>query len=154
MKTPLMIASVIFAAIVAAYFFSRSNSGGDAIAPQSSLAALGARHTAFAAAFYENASADSGAIVFSDPNRGHLAVALTDLNEVRIVNTDKGPTLDDVFFLFVTKSGQKALVSNTIENFASVLQLIQTLPEFDNAGVVTAMGVTDNRETVVWKGMK
>ena len=77
------------------------------------------------------------------------AVRWEALTEVRIVTTSEGPLAEDVFFVLETsESGCVVPQSHASEQFVSKLQ---SLPGFDNAQMIEAMGAATEAEFVCWK---
>ena len=77
----------------------------------------------------------------------------TELCEIESITTNKGPFVDDVFWLLVSKEGGVAIPSETA-GLDQLLLRLQELPGFDNAQVILAMGCTDNASFIVWKDKK
>lgn len=80
------------------------------------------------------------------------AIRWDELDEIRIVTTDEGPDLDDVYWQLANRDLTKGcLVSNSAEGFQVLLRRIQQLPKFDNLEAARAMGSVTNDEFVVWR---
>lgn len=78
------------------------------------------------------------------------SVRWDDLNEVRIITTDQGPLIQDVYFLLIGKSGGCAVPSNA-NGADTLLARLQDLPGFDNATFIESMSSTENAEFLCWK---
>ncbi|NHI93042.1 MAG: hypothetical protein EAX96_11110 [Candidatus Lokiarchaeota archaeon] len=89
-----------------------------------------------------------GGIQYSD--NYSKTMLFKDLIKVKIVTTDKGPWLPDVFWILITPTA-----TITIENEAPFIQmvlfLLQKLPGFDNDMVIKAMQSSDYAEFVVYE---
>lgn len=114
----------------------------------------GAKHTKFSSVFYEKAKARPGIIEVSR-GKETKKIQVKDLTEVKVITTDKGPMVDDVFWLLTTKNGTRFLVSNFGEQIEDMMAELQKLPGFDNEKTIKAMGTATNAEFVLWtKGKK
>jgi hypothetical protein len=79
-------------------------------------------------------------------------IAWGDLAEVKIVTTDEGPWVDDVYWLLIDGTGTAGCaVPGSAEGHQELLRRLQELPGFDNEQVVRAMGSTTNAEFVCWR---
>lgn len=73
-----------------------------------------------------------------------------DLMEVRIITTDEGPLMDDVFWLLVGDNGGCAVPSGA-EGAKELLARLQQLPGFRNDVAIKALTCTSNAEFLCWK---
>lgn len=79
-------------------------------------------------------------------------VAWTDIARVRIVTTDEGPFVTDVFFAIDAKSGGGCVVPHDLAVQSELLDTLQArLPGLDNEAVIAAMGSTERREFTIWR---
>ena len=75
-----------------------------------------------------------------------------DLIEVGIVTTDEGPIQEDVYFMLLGPSKDQGLaIPQGADGNEVLLQKLQTLPGFDHAAVIKAMGCTSNKRFTCWK---
>lgn len=72
------------------------------------------------------------------------------LVEVRIVTTDEGPLLEDVFWLLLDANEKGIVIPGA--DIAPLLSTLQKLPRFDNEAVIRAAASTDNASFVAWRG--
>jgi hypothetical protein len=73
-----------------------------------------------------------------------------ELQEVRIITTDEGPFVDDVYWLLIG-GGTGCAVPSESEGAQELLQRFQKLPGFNNDVVILAMGCAENAQYVCWK---
>ena len=73
------------------------------------------------------------------------------LVEIEIVTTDRGPFVDDVFWLLIGEDGTGCAVPSETEGMKPLLKRLQQLPGFDNDAVIAAMTSTSNARFHVWK---
>lgn len=76
-------------------------------------------------------------------------VSWDDLRKVRIVTTDQGPYLEDVFFI-LEGSKDGVVITQEWATKLSLVDKLQELPAFDNQAFIAAMGCTDNNSFLVW----
>lgn len=79
-------------------------------------------------------------------------VAWVAIARVRIVPTDQGPWLEDVFFIVESKQGQGCTIAHELALRSGLLEGLQSrLKGFNNAAVIEAMGSSENRVFTVWE---
>jgi hypothetical protein len=78
-------------------------------------------------------------------------VAWSDLQEVSVITTDKGPFSEDVFFVLVGSEGRGCVVPQSATESAVLLERLQQLPGFDNRAFMAAMACTQNEMFVSWR---
>jgi hypothetical protein len=79
-------------------------------------------------------------------------VAWGDIARVCIVTTDRGPWLEDVFFILDSRSGGGCVVPQDLAVRGGLLEALQSrLDGVDNAAVIEAMGCLENREFTIWE---
>ncbi|MBI3857545.1 MAG: hypothetical protein HY293_17835 [Planctomycetes bacterium] len=78
-------------------------------------------------------------------------VAWKDLAEVQIITPDRGPCVEDVFYVLVGENGTGCLVSQEDLQCDALLSRLQALPGFDNGKVIEAMGSAENARFICWK---
>jgi hypothetical protein len=72
-----------------------------------------------------------------------------DLTEVTVVTTSDGPAVDDVFFLLLSANGSGVAVPSERLPVGFIARL-QTLPGFDNAMLIEAMGSHAEAQFPLW----
>ena len=78
-------------------------------------------------------------------------VAWTDVVRVRIVTTDQGPSVEDVFFLIDGSGGTGCAVPQDLAVEGKLLEALQNrLDGLNNGLVIEAMSSTSNREFIIW----
>lgn len=99
----------------------------------------------------EHLTIDDVGITRLAPNlREHVAWA--DLQRVRILTNDRGPWLDDVFFVLDAQDGTGCVVAHDLAVRAGLLEALQSrLTGVDDGTVIEAMGSTGNREFTIWE---
>ena len=85
------------------------------------------------------------------PRGGDVRCVLWDeLLEVGVLTTDAGPVADDVFWMLVDGPEKGCLIPSETVGMGELLKRLQTLPDFDNEAVVSAMGSSENAKFVCW----
>jgi len=79
-------------------------------------------------------------------------VAWDDITRVRIMTTDRGPELEDVFFIVDGRSGQGCVIPHDLAVRGGLLEALQSrLEGLDNTAVIEAMGSIENRVFTIWE---
>lgn len=79
-------------------------------------------------------------------------VAWGNIARVRIMTTDQGPHLEDVFFVIDAKDGSGCVVAQDLAVRSGLLEALQSrLKGLDNAAVIEAMTSADNRVFTIWE---
>jgi hypothetical protein len=73
-----------------------------------------------------------------------------ELETVFIITTDKGPFVDDIFWVLVGARGG-CIAPSEAEGTTDLVHRLQQLPGFDNRAVIAAMGCAENDRFVVWR---
>ncbi|MBO0853321.1 MAG: hypothetical protein J2P18_06090 [Nocardia sp.] len=73
-----------------------------------------------------------------------------ELTEVRMITTADGPFADDVFFVLIGARGNGCVVPHSAAD-TGFLARLQSLPGFDNAKVLKAMGTSGDCQFLVWR---
>jgi hypothetical protein len=95
-------------------------------------------------------SVDDEGFTFNDFGRSPERVVWDDLTEVCVVTTDRGPFVEDVFFVLATENGKTLRIPQPIVEL-HFLEILQRLPGFDNMQFIEAMACMDNRRFVCWR---
>jgi len=73
-----------------------------------------------------------------------------DLQSVCIETTDRGPAVDDVYWVLAgAKTG--CVIPSEAEGMNPLLERLQKLPNFDNHAVIRAMQCCENQRHVCWQ---
>ena len=78
-------------------------------------------------------------------------VRLEDLQSVRIITTDEGPFVEDVFWVLIPHAGEPVVIPSGESGTQELLELVGTLDGFDHGAVIAAMGSVDRAEFVCWE---
>ena len=79
-------------------------------------------------------------------------VRWADIVRVRIMTNDRGPQLEDVFFVLEGKDDTGCIVSHELATRAGLLEALQTrLEGINNQAVIEAMLSTSNRVFTIWE---
>jgi hypothetical protein len=79
-------------------------------------------------------------------------VAWDDVARVRILTTDQGPHLEDVFFIVDSKKGDGCIVPQDLATRDGLLEALQSrLVGLNNGAVIEAMLSVDNRMFTIWE---
>jgi hypothetical protein len=80
-------------------------------------------------------------------------VRWSDLQIIFIQTTDKGPAVDDVFWV-LGGGDSGCVVPSEAEGMDLLLPRLQHLPNFDNNAAIAAMSCVENREFLCWQRPK
>ena len=72
-----------------------------------------------------------------------------ELNEVSIITTDQGPFVEDVFWVLQGRE-TACIIPGGASGIYKLIERLQELPNFDDFGVIEAMGSTENNRFLVW----
>jgi hypothetical protein len=90
-------------------------------------------------------------VQFSAEGSALRQMAIGDIAAVVIETNDSGPWGDDVVWHLLGRAEGSALsIPQSAENFAPLLARLQSLPGFDNAAVIEAMGSTALNGFLCW----
>lgn len=79
-------------------------------------------------------------------------VAWVDIASVRIMTTDQGPWIEDVFFVIDSRNGNGCVVPHDLAVKSGLLEALQArLEGLNNAAVIAAMTSTDKRVFTIWE---
>lgn len=79
-------------------------------------------------------------------------VAWIDIASVRIMTTDQGPWIEDVFFIIDSRNGNGCVVAHDLAVKSGLLEALQTrLEGLNNAAVIEAMTSIDKRIFTIWE---
>jgi len=79
-------------------------------------------------------------------------VAWADIERVRIMTTDRGPHVEDLFFVVEGKDGQGCVIGQDLAVRSGLLEALQSrLRSVNNAAVIEAMGSSEKRVLTVWE---
>ena len=74
-----------------------------------------------------------------------------DLMEVWIETNDRGPFLEDVYFVLVGRGGSRYLIPQGAEGTQHLVKRLQWLPAFDNEELIKAMSCADCARFLCWR---
>jgi hypothetical protein len=95
---------------------------------------------------------DGEEIRYSGPRQETRRMAWRGLAQVLIVTTDGGPFVEDLFWILVSRSGEKLAMENGAKGVSALLAEMQSrLPGFDNEALVKAVGSTCCAVFEVWR---
>jgi hypothetical protein len=98
----------------------------------------------------EKVTIDAQGVTREVRGRASESVTWATLTSVDIVTTSGGPFADDFFFVLHGTGGEGCAVSSLLG--VGLLERLQRLPRFDNAGVIRASGSTTDARFACWKG--
>jgi hypothetical protein len=79
-------------------------------------------------------------------------IAWAKLTAVIIETNDKGPFVEDVYFLLFSDSKEDfCAIPQCADSTQDLIAKLQCLPEFDNEAVIKAMGCTSNQSFLCWE---
>ena len=82
-------------------------------------------------------------------------VRWADIARVRIMTTDAGPWLEDVFFVIDARDGKGCVVPHDLAVHGGLLEALHSrLPGMNNAAVIEAMLSVENREFTIWEAKR
>ncbi len=92
-----------------------------------------------------------GLITHQRPDGILESVRLDELRAVIVETNDEGPFAADVFWILVGEGTSGCLIPQGATGDAQLLELLQTLPGFDHARFIDAMGSTSCQKFLVWQ---
>jgi hypothetical protein len=93
---------------------------------------------------------DADGVTRTMPDGRIESITWDELQEVKIVTTDEGPNVDDVFWV-LSGNGKGCTVPSESVGMKELLNRLQTLPGFNNAAVIQAMGCTQKEKFICWQ---
>ena len=93
---------------------------------------------------------DSGVVRIDGDNWEGITWA--DVREIRIITTDQGPFVEDVFFVLIGADGNGCVIPHDAAERTKLLEVLQS--RFDGLAddeVIRAMGSTSNNDFVIWR---
>jgi hypothetical protein len=74
------------------------------------------------------------------------------VNEIRIITTNEGPLVEDVFFVLVGADATGCVVPHRAAVRTKLLEALQQrFPNLDDKMIITAMGCTGNNSFLIWE---
>ena len=95
-------------------------------------------------------SVDDEGVTLWNSRGSPQCVTWDDLTEVCVVTTDRGPFIEDVFFVLSAQNSKALVVPDPLVD-RGFIERLQRLPGFDNTLFIDAMACTDNRRFVCWR---
>ena len=77
-------------------------------------------------------------------------IAWSDIEEIKLINTDQGPFLPDVWLALLGRE-TGCLIPQGAEGYDTVYDRVSKYDGFDFENVVKSMGCVDNVEFLLWK---
>lgn len=100
-----------------------------------------------------NIAVTDEALAYENPDGTTETIGWDQLNRVEVVTTDEGPFLPDSFWV-LTGNQTQCTIAQGAQNENLLLERLQTLPGFDNDGLISAMGSTANARFLCWDKYK
>jgi len=89
------------------------------------------------------------AVSYEHPNGKTESIAWDELRRVEIITTDEGPFLPDSFWVLTSDTTQ-CTIAQGAKGESMLLERLQSLPEFDNEALISAMESTSNERFLCW----
>ena len=83
------------------------------------------------------------------PRRKTEQIFWKDINEIRLVNTDEGPLLPDVWLTLIGDTSG-CLIPQGAKGFDTVYDIISKYDNFNFENVIKSMACTDNEQFFLW----
>jgi hypothetical protein len=87
------------------------------------------------------------------PDDREFKVAWNELSLVAIETNNQGPFVEDVFWVLATKE-YSLRIPQSATGSTELLERLQSLPNFDNGSVISAMGCAEDRFFICWDSEK
>ena len=84
------------------------------------------------------------------PKQKTEEIAWSDIEEIKLINTDQGPFLPDVWLALLGRE-TGCLIPQGAEGYDTVYDRVSKYEGFDFENVVKSMGCVDNAEFLLWK---
>lgn len=89
-------------------------------------------------------------IIVNYPNRIAEQIDWSDIEEIKLVNTDEGPWLPDVWMILTGKCGGCSIPQGC-EGFEQVYNIVSKYKGFNFESVINSASCTDNSFFELWK---
>jgi hypothetical protein len=93
---------------------------------------------------------EDSCVKITHPKAKKITLAWQDLQCVKIVTTDQGPFLADVFWILCESEKQYSIPQGATGE-QTFIDTLQKMDGFDNEQMIEAMRCTDNHDFIVWK---
>lgn len=76
-------------------------------------------------------------------------VLWTEINEIRLINSDEGPWLIDLWLALLCEKGS-CFIPHGTKGFEEVYDIVSKYEGFDYGNVIKSMSCTDNEQFLLW----
>jgi hypothetical protein len=76
-------------------------------------------------------------------------VSWEDIREIKLINTDAGPVMPDIWLVLIGENG-KCIVPHGARRFDEIYDIIAKYKGFNNENFIKSMTCTDNTEFILW----
>ncbi|PCJ01127.1 MAG: hypothetical protein COB15_01450 [Flavobacteriales bacterium] len=91
-------------------------------------------------------------IMVEHPQRKTEKVIWKNITEIRIITTDEGPWMPDVWLaLFGKEEGDGCLIPQGAEGWEQVYNIVSEYEGFDFEQFINSMGCAENEQFLVWR---
>lgn len=84
------------------------------------------------------------------PERKTEIVNWLEIEEIKLINTDQGPWVPDVWLALLGKESG-CLISQGAKGYDEVFEIVSKYPNFNFENVIKSMTCTENEEFLLWK---
>jgi hypothetical protein len=92
-------------------------------------------------------------ILVEHPRRKTEQILWKDITEIKLINTDEGPWLPDVWLTLLSKDGGCLIPQGAI-GYDTVYDIVSKYDGFDFENVIKSMSCTDNMQFQLWTRTK
>lgn len=89
-------------------------------------------------------------ITVEHPKRKKEVVRWNDIESIKMITTDDGPFLPDLWLALLSSDGG-CLIPQGAKGYNEVYEIVSEYSGFDFEKIIIAMGITQNAEFTVWK---
>lgn len=89
-------------------------------------------------------------IIVTHPNRPTEQIDWREIEEIKLINTDEGPFLPDVW-LVLMGNGKGCSIPQGSEGWDKVYDIVSKYKDFDFENVIKSASCTDNQIFKLWK---
>lgn len=73
------------------------------------------------------------------------------LSKIKIITTDEGPIVDDVFWMLIQDEKNGCVIPSEYSEIDKLISYVQKLDGFNNSKMIESMTSTENKEFIVWE---
>jgi hypothetical protein len=89
-------------------------------------------------------------ILVEHPRRETEQILWKDITEIKLINTDEGPWLPDIWLTLLDKNGGGCLIPQGANGYDTVYDIVSKYEDFDFENVIKSMSCANNMQFQLW----